>query len=410
MTFGSSNRVGLSYMPEATFGVTPVTGNGKNLRMQGETLDFALTKTGDKEIRSDRMETSSTTTGAATAGGIKTHLSYAEYDPLLASLLQTVIAAYGTDGVGTSFVGTFTATTITAGAAPITTSAFTTLVKGQWFKVNAPSDANDGKWLRVSTLTAPTSTVITLDVNTPAVISASVAGTTIAACRMTNGVTQTSFSLERSQNDIAVPLFFTYRGMTPSKFSISFSSGALVEPSFEFMGKDMVKATAKAIPGTLVASQTYEILNAVTGVGFVWENGVPLTGTSIKKLDMSIDNSLRMQDAIGTLGAQGIGSGTLKVAGSASIYLADGAFLDKFLADTYTSFSLSCRDPSLNGYVFTLPKVMITKCTITAGARDTDMMLELTFEAKGDLTNATAALRQAIFIDRLGAAVPISFA
>jgi len=408
--FAITNRAGLSYIPEATFGVTPVGGNGKSLRFTGESLDFALTKTGDKEIRQDRQESSSTTTDAKASGGIKTHMQYAEYDPLIAALLQTTIAAYGTDGVGTTFAATMTATTITAGVAPIGTSDFTTLRAGQWFKLNAPTGTNDGKWLRVSTITPPTTTVITLDVSTPALVEGPIAASSISSCRMTNGVTQSSFTLERSVNNIAVPLFFTYKGYTVSKMAVSFASGSLTEPSFDFMGQNMVKGTAKVVPGVIAASQTYNIQNGVTGVGNIWEAGTPMTNTSIKKFDLSIDNSLRQQGALGTLGAVGIGSGTLKVTGAAEIYLADGALIDKFLADTYTSFTISTKDSAGNGYVYTLPKVMITKCTTVAGSKDTDMMLSITWEAKADLTNATAALRQTIFIDRLGAAVPISFA
>lgn len=411
MTLASTNRVQLSYIPEATFGVTPTTGNGKKLRMTGETLDFGVTKSGDKEIRSDRQEVSSTTTDSTTQGDIKTHMQFAEYDPLLLAVLQTTDAAsmYGTDGVSSTFTSTISATTITAGAAPTGANAFTNLKKGQWFKLNAPADPNDGKWLRVSTITAPTSTIITLDTSTPCV-TGGVALSSIAAYRMTNGVVQPSFSLERSINDITTPLFYTYKGMTVSKFACSFASAALTEPTFSFMGSKAIQSTAKVVPGTLVSSKTFDIQNGVTGVNNVWENGAPLTSTYIKKLDLSIDNSLRAQKALGNLGTVGIGSGTLKVSGSMDLYLADGAMYTKFLADTYTSLVVSTQDAAGNGYVFSLPKVMITKCTITAGSKDADMMLAITWEAKADTTNADATLQQTIFIDRLGVANTISFA
>ena len=408
----TSNRAQLSYIQETSWGVVPTTGDGKFLRMTGETLDYTLTKQSDKEIRSDRQIVSSTTVGAAAQGDIKTHMQYAEYDPLFLSLLQTTDAAsvYGVNGVSTTFVSTITTTTITAGAAPTGPSAFTNLQPGQWFVLNAPSDPNNGTYFRVSTVTPPTGTVITLDTSTPAV-AGGVAGSSIGAYRMTNGTTMTSFSIERSVNDIAVPLYFCYQGMQPSKFACSFASGSLTEPTFSFMGKNVIPpTTVKNVPGTIVASQTYTIQNAVKGVGFVWEGGAPITGTFIKKLDLSIDNQLRQQDAVGNLGAVGLGDGSFKCSGTFDMYLANGSLYTKFLTDTFTSISVSTKDTAGNGYVFTFPRIMLTKSTITAGSVNTDMMISCSFDALADTTNAVAALQKTLFIDRLGAAVVPGFA
>lgn len=402
-TLGTTNRVQLRYIPEATFGVTPVAGNGINLRMTGESLDYTLTKDSDKEIRQDRQRTSATTTNADAVGDVKVHIQYAEYDKLFAALLQSAWAAYGVNGVGTTFTSTATATTLTAAVAPTTTSAFTTLQKGQWFQVQG-AGLNVGKYLRVSTVTAPTSTVITLDPNTPALVETSVAGVMLSTSRLTNGTTQSSFTLERSMNDIVQ--FMAYRGMTISKFSTSFASGSLTEGSFSFMGKDMIRGVVTTLPGTPVASQAYDIQNAVTGVGNIWEAGVPLASSFIKTLSLDIDNTMRAQEAIGVLGNAGLGTGTFVCKGSLELYFADGTMFDKFLSDTYTSLSLYTRDKAGNGYVFTLPKVMLTAGKVQSGAKDTDLMATFDWEAYADLTNAVVALQQTVFIDRLGVAVP----
>lgn len=402
-TLGTTNRVQLRYIPEATFGVTPVAGNSINLRMTGESLDYTLTKDSDKEIRQDRQRTSATTTNADAVGDVKVHIQYAEYDKLFAALLQSAWAAYGVNGVGTTFTSTATATTLTAAVAPTTTSAFTTLQKGQWFQVQG-AGLNVGKYLRVSTVTAPTSTVITLDPNTPALVETSVAGVMLSTSRLTNGTTQSSFTLERSMNDIVQ--FMAYRGMTISKFSTSFASGSLTEGSFSFMGKDMIRGVVTTLPGTPVASQAYDIQNAVTGVGNIWEAGVPLASSFIKTLSLDIDNTMRAQEAIGVLGNAGLGTGTFVCKGSLELYFADGTMFDKFLSDTYTSLSLYTRDKAGNGYVFTLPKVMLTAGKVQSGAKDTDLMATFDWEAYADLTNAVVALQQTVFIDRLGVAVP----
>lgn len=399
----STSRVQLRYIKEEDFGVTPTTGNALNVRMTGESLDFALTKETDKEIRDDRQMTSSTTVNAAATGDVKVHMQYAEYDPWFSALLQNPWAAHGTNGVGTSFTADFTATTITASAAPTGTSAFTTLQRGQWFRLNAAGNVNNNKLFRVSSTVAPSATVITVDASTPLAVGTAVANVTLGGARLTNGIDMPTFTIERAMSDVTE--FMAYRGMAVSKFSTSFASASLTEGTFTFMGRDMKRSEVTTLPGTPVASQGYDIQNAVTGVGNIWEGGAPLQNTYIKSMTLDIDNTLRAQDAIGNLGAVGIGVGTFSCKGSLEVYFSDGAMYDKFLNDVYTSIVVSSQDAQKNGYVFTFPRVQLTSAKVQAGAKDTDLMASFEYEAYADINNATPALRKTLIIDRVGAAV-----
>jgi hypothetical protein len=415
-TFANSSRQQLAYVPEANFGVIPVTGNPYALRNTGESLSFNLTKENDKEMNPSAELTSSTTTYGQADGDIKVHLQYAEYDRFLAALLRSAWSAYGTNGVGTTFSATVTAgtagtvaSTVTAGAAPTGANAFTTLQPGQWFRISMPGDANDGKLVRNSSSVAATATVITLDVNTPLSASAAVAGSSIATSRLSNGTTLQSFTIEKQLQD--VNQFFTFRGMYVSKFSTTIASKTLTEGTFTFLGKDVLTSgtgktlTTTRLTGAVAASNTYDIQNGVRGVGNLWENGVPLTSTSIKSISFDIDSTLRPQDAAGTLGLVGVGIGTFMTKGKLAIYFADGALYDKFIGDVYTSLVVSTQDSAGNGYVITLPKVMLSGGKVVAGSKDTDIMAEFDYTAYSDKTNANVALRKTMFIDRVGAAV-----
>lgn len=401
--FASANRVQLRYIPETDWGVTPVAGNGVNLRMTGESLDFNLTKQSDKEIRDDRQMSSTTTVGASASGDVKIHMQYAEYDPFFAGLLQNTWGVYGTGGVSSTFTADFTTTTITASAAPTGANAFTNLKKGQWFQLRTGTGANNKKLLRVSSTTAPTATVITVDAATPLVAGSGVANCTVSSSRLSNGVAMPSFTLEKGMADIGQ--FLSYRGMCVSKFSTSFASGSLTEGTFSFMGKDSERFEATSLPGSPVASKPYDITNGVTGVGKLWENGVPLTSTSIKSMSIEIDNALRGQEAIGQLGYAGIGVGTFSVKGSIEVYFADGTMYDKFIQDVYTSIVLSTQDASGNGYVLTLPRVNLTSAKVQAGGKDTDLMMSFSYEAYADIANVDPTLVKTLFIDRVGVAV-----
>lgn len=402
-TLASSSSVQIAYVAETTFGTTPVVGNGNKLRVTGESLDFAISKESSKEINDTRTISSMIATSANASGGVQGEVSFHEYDALIAATLQSTWTAFGTAGVSATATVTFAATTLTASVATSGSSDWSTLAKGQFFRVAAAADANDGKILRVSTTVAPTDTVITLDASTPAAVSAAVAGVTIQTSRLTHGSTQTSFSIERGSPDINQ--YITYVGMTPSKLNVGISSAALSTISFDFMGKSANRTTVTAMPGTVVASHTHEVHSGVAGSAcLLWEAGVPLTGTYVKSLSLAFDNALRSQEAICSLGAVGIGAGTINIGVTMSVYFADGSLFDKFKANTNSSITFSTLDSSGNGYVFTVPVANVTSWKTTAGGKDSDMMVDVQLTGLRDATNATAALQKAIFIDRVGVA------
>lgn len=402
-TLADTSRVQVRRIKEATFGTTPVAGNSMNLRLTGESFNFDVKKEESKELRADRQIGYVVPVSAGAMGGFNFHLSYGEYDPEIESALQGVWGVYGTNGEGTTFTATFTATTIVPAVDPVGSSAFTGLVRGQWFRLVAPTHANDGKFFKVSSTVTPTASLITVDASTPLTVGAAVANCKIQTSRISNGTTQTSYTYEKEVPDVTQ--FFRYRGMTPGKMMLNFTAAALIDGSFEFMGKDAVRSGATGMPGSAADSRNYEIQSGATGVGQLWEAGSPLTSTFIKSLALTLDNVQRSKEAIANYGYVGIGSGTVRVTASLEAYFADGALYDKFLANTYTSIVVGAQDPSGNGYITTLPRVNLTSAKIVAGSKDQDLMASFELQALADDANAITALRKTIFFDRVGAAL-----
>ncbi len=400
MTLASSSLAQVRWIEEATFGVIPVTGNPNDMRMTGESLAYSISKTESAEIRSDRQITDLISTGAGASGGINIELSYKEYDTLIRAVMMSAWVYYGVQtagvgqGVGTSFVPTFTTSTITAGTAPTSTSAFTTLTKGQWFKLNAVGSVNHGGTFRVSGSVSPTSTVITVDASTP-LVADTAAAATISSSRVSNGTTKTQFTLERALNDVSQ--FFAYTGMTASKLNLKWASGSITGGSFDFMGKSGVRGTSSALPASPVASLAYDVMNGVSGVASIMEGGSLLTGAFIKSLDLSIDNSLRAIDAIGTLGSVAIGTGTIKVTGTMEVYLADGALYDKFINNTLSSLQFLTKDSAGNGYAIQVPALKYGDAKVQAGSKDQDIMLSIPFTGIMDTVTG-----KTLIIDRFG--------
>lgn len=402
-TLATTSRTSYSYIPEATFGVTPVSGTVYALRALSDSLKYDITKERSKEINAYRSVSSMVPVSAKASGGFSGEMQYAEYDRFLAATLQGTFSAYGTNGVGTTFTSTFTTSTITASVAPTGANAFTTLKKGQWFRVIAPSDANNGLILRVSKTVAPTSTVITLDTNTPATASASVANCLLQSSRLTNGTTLSSFTIERTQGDAGT--YTAYRGQTPDKLDLSMASGSTTSVKFDFMGAGQTySASATNLPSAPTASNTYDIQSGVSAsTCLIIENGVPRT--DIKSLNFTYGNSLREQQTVCSLEPVGVGNGNITCEVSLDMYYSSNSVYTRFLSNTDTEFIFSTVDSSGNGYVITLPHMTIKSFDAPAGGENQDLMAKVVFEGLRDASNADPTLRQLIFIDRVGAAV-----
>lgn len=400
----SADLVRLAYIQETTFGVVPNAGNPRAIRFTGESLKYDVTQTADKEITPDGQANGAAITDAGTTGDIKVHMQYAEYDDFLAAVLRNSWAVYGTEGVGTVFGGTFTTTTVTADVAPTGSSAFTTLQPGQWFQLNAPGSVNDRKWVRNSTTVPATGTVTTLDPSTPLVAEGPITGCSLSTQRVSPGIAIPSFCIEKQLTDVGQ--YFLFTGQCASKFSTTFASESQTEATISLIGKTGARNTtnATALPGAVAPSNTFEIHDGVSSGGLLWENGVPLASTRVKSVGFDVDAGLRAQKALNTLGAVGVGVGSIAITGKISVYFKDGTLYDKYTGGTYTSLTFPTKGPDGNGYVITLPRVRLSNGQVVAGSKNTDLMAEFDYTAYADRKNSNAALQKAVFIDRLGAA------
>ena len=404
MALASTSRVQLSYIKEVTFGVTPASGTVRKLRITGESLNFTVNKETSSEINDSRSSSSMIPTSAEAAGGVQAEMQFAEYDPFIEATLQSTFSGIGGTGVSTAFEATITATDITATVAPTGTSAFTTLQPGQWFTLSGTSTANDGKLFRVSKTVAPTATVITLDPGTPGVAGGPFAATKVLAARLSNGVTQPSFTLQRTIGDVGE--YFSFRGMTASSMSLSVASGSLSTVEFSFMGKDSEQRNATLLPAIVTDSQSYQIMSGVSGTTCaLWAKGAPLAGTFINSISFSYDNSLRQQTALCALGAIGIGSGAINCTADIEVYFASGAtFYKELLDNSNIEIAFTSYDAEGNGYIFTLPAANVSSYTVNAsGGSDSDLMASISLTALRDAANTVPALRKVLFIDRVGA-------
>lgn len=391
MPFSSGSFGQLRYITETVIGTTPGAGNGVNLRQTGPSMKAAVTTTTSNEIRSDRLATGLTRTDLSIDGGFNFELSAKEYDPFIEGLLGSTYAHYGTLGLGTVFALTTAASTITAAVAPTTTSAFTGLTNGSWIKLVPPVGATTAQkqyfadaWFKVL---STTSTVITLDASTPIAATGlgitAQAGWAVSQSIVANGASLSrGFTLEYALTDIAQFLPFT--GMRANTMSLDVQVGSIITGSMGFLGQGhggMVAATT--LPGTPVASQSFDVMNAVADVGVLMENGASLLtgGSFIKSVKLDISNNMRAQKAVAVYGNAGVGLGELAITGTMEMFVQDAVYYNRWFQGTNTSLAFGFADSAGNGYLIEMDKVSFKDGGLNPGDRSSDVMLSLPFQA-----------------------------
>lgn len=429
------------------------------LRITGESLNYALKKDYSKEIRADRNIGDLTTVDADVGGGVPAELSYNEFDDFIQAALMgtwveinagsgisatitlttTITASAGTpfaalaigmkvrfsgftnlannatitiatvsptvittaatlvnegpvtvsfsSGGVANITGTTTATTIAAAAG----APFSNVAAGQWVLVSGFVNAGNNGWRQ--TTIAGTATTLTFAGG--GTVETSVANVRVSGSRLINGTVQRSFSVEESFGDVVQ--FATFRGININKMTLDWKPGAFVGLTFDCIGKDQMPLTVTTnLAGSVVASTSNDIINAVTGVASVLEGGSSLT-TPLKGINLVLDNTLRAQKGIGVLGNAGIGTGFAMITGKVDAYFDSATLYNKFVNNTASSLSWRSTDSANNGYAITLPKTRYSSGGIDASAVNQDVMVPLGVQGVYDPTTLAS-----IIIDRAG--------
>ena len=372
-----SSRAQLCYLAETTWGVTPAAAMTR-MRFTGESLGFQIQNTTSREVRADRQVADLIQTGAEASGSVEVELSYGAHDALLAAALfsawQAPVSLSASDDIAASASGagfTSAATDFTAAGIAV----------GQWLRVTgfaASGGANDGVY-RVTSVAAAT-----LGVSPAPAVDEAAAGLTVtlAGGLLRNGVTETSFTLEKQFADVGQSIAFT--GMVPGSLSLDIQTGSVITASIGFTGRAASIGTGSVGTGAPLDAPIHPVMNAVGHVGEVREAGALLPDAALRALSVRLDNGLRGVQAVGALGNVDVGAGRCTVTGRVSVYFADGALYAKYLAGVPTSLSFRVADPAGNGYVVTLPRVKLTRGTIVAGGNDQDVMADFELQALAD--------------------------
>ena len=378
MSLASSNRVAVRRVKETVFGTIPATPVLLDTRYTGESFNYNISNIVSEEIRADRMTSDLIQVQSDASGDINVELSYGSYDDFIESALADTFSAdlsiSGTDIAADSTGHQFTSSTTDFAAAG--------LVVGQWFRVSGFTNTNINKYYKATSVAANAIGVVTGSV--PAT-EASGQTVDIDGSMIRNGITESSFTIQKHIQDATVPTFINFNGTRIGGMSLTFATGQILTGSFNLMALGAATSTSQIAGATVTPVGSAAVMNAVDNVTEIYEDDT-LSTSNFSNLTLNISNNLRAQDAIGSLPHVGIAMSRLEVTGDISIYFEDNVMYDKYVNATQFSLSFRVQDAAGNAYVFTLPAVKFESGSVVSGGLDQDIILEASWRAIADPT------------------------
>lgn len=373
MSIAVTNRAQISLQQESVYG-TPPNLPFQIMRFTSDTIKQTTALSQSTEIRSDRQVPDAARTDIGVDGDLGFELSASTYDLLLQNALFSAGFSIESTIIATD---TTVSTSDTDNSFNLGTGTWSqTPAVGQWIQTfGFTNSANNGKFKVVS---ATSSKIIV----TGGILITEAAGSAInisQPAQIVNGTSQGSFSIERKYTDLT-NVFAAFVGMSVNSMSLSISSDQFVTGSFSFIGKSGISPspTAPIGSGTYSNPTTNPVLSAVDNVAKILENNTTL---DLIDFDVTINNNLRAQKQIGTLGPIGIGAGKVDVSGNIKAYFQDSTLMDKFIAGNPSSLAIIMKDSLGSGIILELPQIKFSAGDAQVGGQDQDVIQSFSYTA-----------------------------
>lgn len=381
-----ANRVQVSYVEESSFGVARAA-SLQVLRHTGESLKQDTTVVTSEECRSDRQIADIIRTGVGASGEINFELSYGSHDDFMKAVLAS--SGWSTErkvSIATISASAFDNALHDSGAGFITAG----FLVNQWVKISGFSTTGNNGWAKI--VSVDTDEMV-LSHKT---LTDEAAGSTIIVqmgSQIVNGVaTLPSFNIERQYIDLTPDVFSIFLGMCLNSMSLDIPADGIITGSMAFMGSEETNAASSSGIGYSEATAT-RVMSGANHVDQVLENA---SSVGILSFSLSITNNLRQRLEVGNLGVKSMGTGTIEISGSMSLYLTDATLFNKYLNQTETSVAISFQDTAGNGYVIEIPAMKLINGSRLVGGLNTDVIGEFEWRAFRD-ENENVQIRIARF-------------
>jgi hypothetical protein len=220
--------------------------------------------------------------------------------------------------------------------------------------------------------------------------------------RLRNGTTELGNSIERSFLGQTTPTHIIQRGMVVDQLQASFQAKSKITGSFTFMGMDGAQGTTAAGASYDAAPEPalFPAMAASAHVGRVAEANAVLTAPNwVRSINFSLRNNLRMIDAVDSIAAVDIGSGTQQITVELTCYFGDNSLYSKIMAMTPTSANWRVERNN-RALVWSLPRLTPMGGNPNTAGRNQDVTLTLNMQASRDnVTGFQVALDRIEYFD-----------
>lgn len=352
----------------------------------GQTIDGIVLVTGDRLLLQDQTTGANNGIYIVQASGAPVRAVDADSNTEVNSGMYVAVSV-GTANGGKGFRLT-TADPIVVGTTSLTFVESGNMSVGQWVRIEGFSDGGNNGVFRVDTIETDGSE-FTVDkkrgVDTFTTVTDTAGDSVTMKGRVVyNGTTRHPFTIEIDQADVNRLKQFT--GMEATEFSLTTASESQVTGAFNFLGRSFTDAGASLATATIDTTTT-SVFNSVSDVGQIRE-GDTIYSDGFTEFAFTLNNNPRAQRQIGSFDLVGIGMGTSEVTGTASAYFtgtADSqALITKFRASTSSSFDVGFVDAAGNELLFVFPNIKYGNINATAEAINTDVLLEIEWQALRD--------------------------
>ncbi|CAH1658718.1 conserved hypothetical protein [Hyphomicrobiales bacterium] len=283
---------------------------------------------------------------------------------------------------------------VTAGGNGLTSAAldFTTLGfnVGEWVKIGGAAvgaqfaTATNNGWARIAAIAAGK---LSFD-EVPAGWAADTGtGKTIqlfAGDFLKNGTTKLPSTFERQYLDHSPVSYEYFRGLELNTLSISAPAQQIATYAKSYIGRSAEILSARLSGATDVTPDVGDVLNTSSNVGRISVGGQEVAGPNfVMSATIEINNNLRAQNAVGYLGAVGIGNGEFTVTGTQEFYFGDKSVYEKVLANAPSNFTmvLGRQDGARQSILVDLPRLKYATGAPAVSGKNDDVMLSANFQA-----------------------------
>lgn len=207
---------------------------------------------------------------------------------------------------------------------------------------------------------------------------------TWATNEVKNGSTRRFFTVRKHFQDMTPPQYHLYRGTAIEGVNFAMELGAIVGGAFNLVSFGLDPRTGIMSAGydgeSTTAAPSTVPMNAITNFQDFMIDGVPYSGC-LSRLTFNLKNNIRTIMCLGSLTAKDMRLGTIEITGEAEFYFNDASIYDRFVKGLELDLNFALEDAIGNRLTFDLPRVKLETSEVAAGGRNTDVMVSGTYRA-----------------------------